>query len=67
MNHMKLHVDVEQQTGEVSTHTSCPHCYRQFPTPYRLQCHVDNVHNAVESSSEFFNFVWKTVLCLVCN
>ncbi|XP_060778350.1 pogo transposable element with ZNF domain isoform X1 [Neoarius graeffei] len=48
MNHMKLHVDVEQQSGE---HVSCPHCYRQFPTPFRLQCHVESVHCALESTT----------------
>ncbi|KAI4895293.1 hypothetical protein NFI96_011133 [Prochilodus magdalenae] len=51
MNHMKFHVDVEQQTGEVASHTSCPHCFRQFPTPYRLQYHVESVHNAIESTT----------------
>uniref|UniRef100_A0A3B4D3M3 Pogo transposable element derived with ZNF domain b n=1 Tax=Pygocentrus nattereri TaxID=42514 RepID=A0A3B4D3M3_PYGNA len=51
MNHMKFHVDVEQQTGEVASHTSCPHCFRQFPTPFRLQCHVESVHNALESTT----------------
>uniref|UniRef100_A0A4W4HC95 Pogo transposable element derived with ZNF domain b n=1 Tax=Electrophorus electricus TaxID=8005 RepID=A0A4W4HC95_ELEEL len=51
MNHMKFHMDVEQQTGEVDTHTSCPHCFRQFPTPFRLQCHVESVHSASESTS----------------
>ncbi|XP_047667009.1 uncharacterized protein pogzb isoform X1 [Tachysurus fulvidraco] len=48
MNHMKLHVDMEQQNGE---HTSCPHCYRQFPTPFRLQCHVESVHCNLESTT----------------
>ncbi|MCJ8728207.1 hypothetical protein PDJAM_G00001730 [Pangasius djambal] len=48
MNHMKFHVDVEQQSGE---HTTCPHCYRQFPTPFRLQCHVESVHCTSESTT----------------
>ncbi|XP_053490593.1 pogo transposable element with ZNF domain isoform X1 [Ictalurus furcatus] len=48
MNHMKFHVDVEQQSGE---HTSCPHCFRQFPTPFRLQCHVESVHCTLESTT----------------
>ncbi|XP_058248142.1 pogo transposable element with ZNF domain isoform X2 [Hemibagrus wyckioides] len=48
MNHMKLHVDVEQQNGE---HASCPHCYRQFPSPFRLQCHVESVHCTIESTT----------------
>ncbi|TSK16107.1 Pogo transposable element with ZNF domain [Bagarius yarrelli] len=48
MNHMKLHLAVEQQSGE---HPSCPHCYRKFPTPFRLQCHVDSVHCSLESTT----------------
>ncbi|XP_062847335.1 pogo transposable element with ZNF domain isoform X2 [Trichomycterus rosablanca] len=49
MKHLKAHVNEEQQTGEMVSHTSCPHCYRQFPTPFRLQCHVESVHSAVQS------------------
>ncbi|KAG7457619.1 hypothetical protein MATL_G00229220 [Megalops atlanticus] len=49
MNHMKHHVDLEQQSGEVDAHSSCQHCYRQFPTPFRLQCHLESVHSQYES------------------
>ncbi|XP_053350787.1 pogo transposable element with ZNF domain isoform X1 [Clarias gariepinus] len=45
MNHMKCHT---QQSIE---HVSCPHCYRQFPTPFRLQCHVESVHCTLESTT----------------
>ncbi|KAI5106477.1 pogo transposable element with ZNF domain [Silurus meridionalis] len=48
MNHMKLHVDVKRQSEE---NTSCQHCYRQFPTPLRLQCHVESVHSVLESTT----------------
>uniref|UniRef100_W5MPQ3 Pogo transposable element derived with ZNF domain a n=1 Tax=Lepisosteus oculatus TaxID=7918 RepID=W5MPQ3_LEPOC len=52
MNHMKHHVELDQQTGEVDTHTSCQHCYRQFPTPFQLQCHLESVHSHCESTTK---------------
>uniref|UniRef100_A0A8C1JIL5 Pogo transposable element derived with ZNF domain b n=1 Tax=Cyprinus carpio TaxID=7962 RepID=A0A8C1JIL5_CYPCA len=52
MNHMKYHVELEQQNGEMDTHTSCQHCFRRFPTPFRLQCHLESVHTAIESSTK---------------
>ncbi|KPP73164.1 pogo transposable element with ZNF domain-like [Scleropages formosus] len=52
MNHMKHHVELEQQSGEVDTHTYCQHCYRQFPTPFQLQCHLESVHSHYESSTK---------------
>ncbi|XP_067268008.1 pogo transposable element with ZNF domain isoform X1 [Chanodichthys erythropterus] len=50
MNHMKHHMELERQTGEVDYHSMCQHCYRNFSTPFRLQCHVETVHNHAESS-----------------
>uniref|UniRef100_A0A8C1UU43 Pogo transposable element derived with ZNF domain a n=1 Tax=Cyprinus carpio TaxID=7962 RepID=A0A8C1UU43_CYPCA len=50
MNHTKHHMELERQTGEVDYHTMCQHCYRNFSTPFRLQCHVETVHNKAESS-----------------
>ncbi|NXX77762.1 POGZ protein, partial [Urocolius indicus] len=52
MNHMKHHVELDQQNGEVDVHTICQHCYRQFSTPFQLQCHLENVHSPYESTSE---------------
>ncbi|KAJ8290086.1 hypothetical protein GJAV_G00008560 [Gymnothorax javanicus] len=52
MNHMKHHVELDQQNGEVDTHTNCQHCYRQFPTPFQLQCHLESVHSHYESSTK---------------
>ncbi|XP_067304353.1 pogo transposable element with ZNF domain isoform X3 [Pseudorasbora parva] len=52
MNHMRYHVELEQQNGEMDTHTSCQHCFRRFPTPFRLQCHLESVHTAIESSTK---------------
>uniref|UniRef100_A0A8C5R012 Pogo transposable element derived with ZNF domain n=1 Tax=Leptobrachium leishanense TaxID=445787 RepID=A0A8C5R012_9ANUR len=52
MNHMKHHIELDQQTGEVDGHTTCQHCYRQFSTPFQLQCHLENVHSSYESSTK---------------
>ncbi|XP_032948641.1 pogo transposable element with ZNF domain isoform X6 [Rhinolophus ferrumequinum] len=52
MNHMKHHVELDQQNGEVDGHTICQHCYRQFSTPFQLQCHLENVHSPYESTTK---------------
>uniref|UniRef100_A0A9J7WWP9 Pogo transposable element derived with ZNF domain b n=1 Tax=Cyprinus carpio carpio TaxID=630221 RepID=A0A9J7WWP9_CYPCA len=52
MNHMRYHVELEQQNGEMDTHTSCLHCFRRFPTPFRLQCHLESVHTSIETSTK---------------
>uniref|UniRef100_A0A673U618 Pogo transposable element with ZNF domain n=1 Tax=Suricata suricatta TaxID=37032 RepID=A0A673U618_SURSU len=52
MNHMKHHVELDQQNGEVDGHTICQHCYRHFPTPFQLQCHLENVHSPYESTTK---------------
>ncbi|KAJ8267485.1 hypothetical protein COCON_G00126570 [Conger conger] len=52
MNHLRHHVELEQQSGEVDTHSSCQHCYRHFPTPFRLQCHLETVHSQYESTTK---------------
>ncbi|XP_077016246.1 zinc finger protein 280B-like [Tamandua tetradactyla] len=51
MNHMKHHLELEKQRGDSwEGHTTCQHCYRQFPTPFQLQCHVESVHIPQEPS-----------------
>ncbi|NXM69629.1 POGZ protein, partial [Serilophus lunatus] len=52
MNHMKHHVELEQQEGEVDVPTICQHCYRHFSTPFQLQCHLESVHSPYESSTK---------------
>ncbi|KAM9586361.1 zinc finger protein 280D isoform 1-T1 [Trichechus inunguis] len=45
MNHMKHHLELEKQSSESwENHTTCQHCYRQFPTPFQLQCHIESTH-----------------------
>ncbi|TRY86381.1 hypothetical protein DNTS_012149 [Danionella cerebrum] len=50
MNHLKYHVELDQQNGD--TPTACQHCFRRFPTPFRLQCHLESVHTSIESSTK---------------
>ncbi|XP_073728435.1 pogo transposable element with ZNF domain isoform X3 [Misgurnus anguillicaudatus] len=50
MTHMRYHVELDQQNGEMDT--SCQHCFRHFPTPFRLQCHLESVHTSIESSTK---------------
>ncbi|KAH0619778.1 hypothetical protein JD844_014036 [Phrynosoma platyrhinos] len=52
MNHMKHHLELEKQNSESwENHTTCQHCYRQFPTPFQLQCHIESTHTPHESST----------------
>ncbi|XP_053319080.1 zinc finger protein 280D [Spea bombifrons] len=57
MNHMKHHLELEKQSSESwENHTTCHHCYRQFPTPFQLQCHIETSHTLYES----------TTICKIC-
>ena len=44
MMHVQGHVDSEkQQNPNLSDLTKCKHCYKQFETPYSMQCHIEKV------------------------
>ncbi|XP_075855691.1 zinc finger protein 280C isoform X2 [Microcebus murinus] len=52
MNHMKHHLELEKQNTESwENHTTCQHCYRQYPTPFQLQCHIESTHTPHEFST----------------
>ncbi|XP_044767693.1 zinc finger protein 280C [Neomonachus schauinslandi] len=52
MNHMKHHLELEKQNSESwENHTTCQHCYRQYPTPFQLQCHIESTHTPHEFST----------------
>uniref|UniRef100_A0A667YC14 Zinc finger protein 280D n=1 Tax=Myripristis murdjan TaxID=586833 RepID=A0A667YC14_9TELE len=52
MNHMKHHLELEKQNSESwESHTTCQHCYRQYMTPFQLQCHIESAHSPFESST----------------
>uniref|UniRef100_UPI00398E3D25 pogo transposable element with ZNF domain isoform X2 n=1 Tax=Pristiophorus japonicus TaxID=55135 RepID=UPI00398E3D25 len=53
MNHMKHHLELEQQNDEsIENHTTCQHCFRQYATPFQLQCHIENVHSPYETTTK---------------
>ncbi|KAG7230490.1 hypothetical protein INR49_024599 [Caranx melampygus] len=42
----------EKQNSESwESHTTCQHCYRQYMTPFQLQCHIESAHSPIESST----------------
>ncbi|XP_028679663.1 zinc finger protein 280C isoform X3 [Erpetoichthys calabaricus] len=52
MNHMKHHLELEKQSNESwENHTTCQHCYRQYATPFQLQCHIESSHSPYESTT----------------
>ncbi|XP_053436987.1 zinc finger protein 280C [Nycticebus coucang] len=52
MNHLKHHMELEKQNSEIwENHTTCQHCYRLFPTPFHLQCHIESTHTPHEFST----------------
>ncbi|XP_005396416.1 PREDICTED: zinc finger protein 280B [Chinchilla lanigera] len=52
MNHMKHHFELEKEKGDSwEKHTTCQHCYRQFPTPFQLLRHIASVHTTEEPSA----------------
>ncbi|KAK2083831.1 hypothetical protein P7K49_039067 [Saguinus oedipus] len=52
MNHMKHHLELEKQNSESwENHTTCQRCYRQYPTPFQLQCHIESTHTPHEFST----------------
>ncbi|KAJ8391621.1 hypothetical protein AAFF_G00087620 [Aldrovandia affinis] len=52
MNHMKHHLELEKQSNESwDSHTTCQHCFRQYDTPFQLQCHIESAHSPYESTT----------------
>ncbi|KAL6040019.1 hypothetical protein STEG23_015585, partial [Scotinomys teguina] len=52
MNHMKHHLEHEKQNNESwESHTTCQHCYRQYPNPFQLQCHIESTHTPHDFST----------------
>lgn len=63
MNHMKHHLEHEKQNSESwESHTTCQHCYRQYPNPFQLQCHIESTHTPHDFSSKWqFKWIWLSV------
>ncbi|XP_036766878.2 zinc finger protein 280C isoform X2 [Manis pentadactyla] len=49
MNHMNHHLELERQNSEIwGNQSTCQRCYRQYPTPFHLQCHIESTHTPHE-------------------
>ncbi|KAG9352199.1 hypothetical protein JZ751_020612 [Albula glossodonta] len=68
MNHMKHHLELEKQSNESwDSHTTCQHCFRQYSTPFQLQCHIESAHSPYESTMEsHFRTVHENTKDLLC-
>ncbi len=59
---MKHHLELEKQNSESwESHTTCQHCYRQYSTPFQLQCHIESAHSPFESTSKSQHFSLKSL------
>uniref|UniRef100_A0A7N6FCD6 C2H2-type domain-containing protein n=1 Tax=Anabas testudineus TaxID=64144 RepID=A0A7N6FCD6_ANATE len=52
MSHMQQHVSMmSQQDADVDTLPLCPHCFRRFLSPFKLQSHLEAVHSQCASTA----------------
>ncbi|PWA33331.1 hypothetical protein CCH79_00014087 [Gambusia affinis] len=57
MDHMQQHVSMlSQEDGHVDSVSTCPHCFRHYPSPFSLQSHIKDVHSQSDSA----------VICKIC-
>ncbi|XP_073337747.1 pogo transposable element with ZNF domain isoform X1 [Pagrus major] len=53
MSHMNQHVStMSEQDGLADSASSCPHCFRPFTSPFKLQCHLEAVHSQYKSTAK---------------
>uniref|UniRef100_A0AAQ4PCN2 Pogo transposable element derived with ZNF domain a n=1 Tax=Gasterosteus aculeatus aculeatus TaxID=481459 RepID=A0AAQ4PCN2_GASAC len=52
MSHMKQHVSSMSQDYADVLDSQCPHCFRHFLSPFKLQCHVEAVHSQYQSTAK---------------
>ncbi|XP_077362335.1 pogo transposable element with ZNF domain isoform X2 [Festucalex cinctus] len=53
MRHLKTHAAAMlEEDGHVSSTCVCPHCFRRFGSPFRLEQHVEEVHTQRVSSAK---------------
>lgn len=56
MLHMQGHIDNDkQQNLDLSDLTQCKHCYKQFDTPFEMQCHIEKVGQMTDLSVGFIS------------
>ncbi|XP_027891504.1 uncharacterized protein pogza isoform X2 [Xiphophorus couchianus] len=57
MDHMQQHVSMlSQEDGHVDSVSTCPHCFRHYPSPFSLESHIKDVHTQSDSA----------VICKIC-
>uniref|UniRef100_T1IVH9 Uncharacterized protein n=1 Tax=Strigamia maritima TaxID=126957 RepID=T1IVH9_STRMM len=45
MKHLSAHIEsIKQRNMDLSDVSQCKHCFREFDTPYVMQCHIEDVH-----------------------
>ncbi|XP_016534378.1 uncharacterized protein LOC103147975 isoform X2 [Poecilia formosa] len=55
MDHIQQHV-LSQEDGHGDSVSTCPHCFRHYPSPFSLQSHIKDVHSQSDSA----------VICKIC-
>ncbi|XP_013782169.2 uncharacterized protein LOC106466429 [Limulus polyphemus] len=57
MKHISGHIEnTRQRSPDLSDLTQCKYCFRDFETPYSMQCHIEAVHMKMD-----------TLACGICN
>lgn len=57
MKHLMAHLEqTRQKNPDLSDLTQCKYCFRDFETPYSMQCHMENVHLSTND-----------LACKICN
>lgn len=53
MSHLKTHVaKMAKEDCHMGSVSPCPHCFRRFSSPFRLQSHVEAVHTRHVSTGQ---------------
>ncbi|XP_061616403.1 pogo transposable element with ZNF domain [Phyllopteryx taeniolatus] len=53
ISHMKTHAaKMAEEDCRMHRVSACPHCFRHFSSPFRLQCHVEAVHMRPEPTAK---------------
>ncbi|XP_022255900.1 zinc finger protein 280A-like [Limulus polyphemus] len=57
MKHINCHIEnTRQKNPDLSDLTQCKYCFRDFETPFSMQCHIETVHMKMDAST-----------CHICN
>lgn len=59
MYHMQQHAATMTNNEEMDNR--CPHCFRHFSSPFKLQCHLETVHSQQKSTGVCS--AWRIQVC----